>query len=148
MPSEIQASATRSNTDARLSRASGALLLIGGAIVAVGINWIITSIAIAGGADPEFAPLAIYVFGPFTVVGYAVAHLGWRIVRSRAARPGAVLRVTVPVLTVLSFVPDSVLLATGFIPDSSLVAVAALALMHLVAVAVVVFVSRRVAPVR
>jgi hypothetical protein len=59
-----------------------------------------------------------------------------------------VLRVLVPVLTLLSFVPHVVLLATGFLPDSTPLGVLALALMHLVVVTAVVLVSQRTAPVR
>jgi hypothetical protein len=124
------------------------LLLGGGALVAVGVNWVIASIAIAGGANSGFMPLTIYVFAPLTVVGYAAACVGWRIIRSRSAKPDSVLRVLVPVLTLLSLVPHIVLLATGFIPHSSLIGVLALALMHLVVVTTVVLVSQRVAPVR
>jgi hypothetical protein len=52
------------------------------------------------------------------------------------------------VLTVLSFVPDTVLLITGFIPNSSATAVVGLALMHLVVVGVAIPVFRSIAPVR
>ncbi len=69
-------------------------------------------------------------------------------VRRRARRPAVVLRVLVPVLTVLSFTPDTILALTGFIPGTSLTAVLALALMHLVVVALAVSVSARLAPVR
>lgn len=141
-------SAIKSNTDSRITRSSRMLLLGGGAVVAVGVNWVIASIAIAGGANSGFMPLTIYVFAPLTVVGYAAACAGWRIIRSRSAKPDSVLRVLVPVLTLLSLVPHVVLLATGFIPHSSLIGVLALALMHLVVVTTVVLVSQRVAPVR
>lgn len=138
----------KSKPQSRLSASSRSLLLVAGALVAVGINWAIATMAIAAGANAEFAPLAGYVFAPLTVIAYALAYLGWRTVRSRAAKPASVLRVLVPVLTVLSLVPDTVLLVTGFIPDSSPLAVLALALMHLVVVATVVTAAQRVAPVR
>lgn len=141
---------TSATKDSRITRSSRMLLLGGGAVVAVGINWVIASIAIAiaGGANSGFMPLTIYVFAPLTVVGYAAACVGWRIIRSRSAKPDSMLRVLVPVLTLLSLVPHVVLLATGFIPHSSLIGVLALALMHLVVVTTVVLVSQRVAPVR
>jgi hypothetical protein len=138
---------TRSTPQSRLSSSGRIVLLVAGAVVAVCINWGLASIALAGGAKAGFSPLAIYVFAPFTVIMFVLAHLGWRIVRSRAGRPAAVLRVLVPVFTVLSFVPDSILLATGFIPGTTLIAVVALATMHLVVVATSVLVSQRVAPV-
>lgn len=137
----------QSTPQSRLSASAKTLLLAAGALVAVGVNWVIGAIALAAGADADFKPLAVYVFGPFTVIAFAAASLGWRWVRSRASHPAALLRVLVPVLTVLSFAPDAVLLATGFIPGSSVTAVVALALMHLL-VATVVAVARRVASVR
>ncbi len=141
-------SVTKSAPASRLSAPANVLLLIGGAVVAVGVNAGIAFAALALGADAAFTPLTILAFGPFTVIGYVVAHLGWRIVRARAARPVTALRVLVPVLTVLSFTPDVVLLLTGFIPGVSLIGAIALALMHLVVVAGVLLVSLRVAPVR
>ncbi|WP_349902030.1 hypothetical protein [Parafrigoribacterium humi] len=131
----------------RLSSSGRTVLLVAGAVVAVCINWGLASIAVASGAKADFSPLTIYVFAPFTVIMFVLAHLGWRIVRSLTARPAAVLKVLVPVFTVLSFVPDSILLATGFIPGTTLIAVVALATMHLVVVATSVLVSQRVAPV-
>lgn len=124
------------------------LVLVAGAIIAIAANAVVAFSAIAAGASSEFHPLMFPIFAAFTVIGYFAAYLGWRIVRARAAHPAAVLRVLVPVLTVLSFIPDVVVLATGFIPNSSSTAVIALALMHLVVVAVAVPVFLRVAPVR
>jgi hypothetical protein len=66
----------------------------------------------------------------------------------RARRPAAVLRILVPVLTVLSFAPDTILAVTRFIPGTSSVAVIGLVLMHLVVVAVAVPICARLAPVR
>jgi hypothetical protein len=132
---------------AQSSRARSVLVVIAGAVVAVAANSVIAASAIAAGASSDFAPLNFLVFTPFTVVGVVVAHLGWRIVRRRATRPAAVLRVLVPVLAVLSFLPDAVLAITGFIPNASLTAVIGLALMHVVVVAVVVPISLRLAPV-
>ncbi len=138
---------TKSAPVSRRTTPADVLILIAGVVVAVGINTGIAFAALALGADPAFAPLTIVAFGPFTVIGYLVAHLGWRIVRARASRPATALRVLVPVLTVLSFTPDVVLLLTGFIPGASLIGALALALMHLVVVAAVLLVSLRVAPV-
>ena len=132
----------------RLSTPTHLLLLIAGAIVALGVNTGLAYAALALGAEPAFAPLTIVAFGPFTVIGFFAAYAGWRIVRARATRPAALLRVLVPVLTVLSFTPDVVLLVTGFIPGVSLIGGLALALMHLVVVGAVLLVAARVAPVR
>jgi hypothetical protein len=123
-------------------------VLAAGAIVAILANSVIAAVALAAGASADFSPLLIFVYAPFTVVGLIAAYAGWRIVRGRARRPAAVLRVIVPVLTVLSFAPDTILAVTGFIPGASLTAVVALGLMHLVVVGVAVPICVRLAPVR
>ena len=117
-----------------------------GAILAVAANAVVATGGVAAGASPSFGPLSVPAYATFTLIAFALAHIGWRVVRARASNPERLLRVLVPVATVLSFIPDGVLLATGFIPGSSPTAVAALAIMHLVVVAVVVPVSRVVAP--
>jgi hypothetical protein len=129
------------------SRARAAIVLVIAVIVAVLANSAIAFAAIAAGASAAFSPLLIFVYGPLTAIGLLAAYAGWRIVRRRARRPAATLRVLVPVLTVLSFIPDTVLALTGFIPGGSPAAVVGMALMHLVVVAVVVPVSARLAPV-
>jgi hypothetical protein len=130
------------------SRTRAAFLLTAGAIVALAANAVIAMAAIAAGADSGFSPLLVFVYGPFTVIGLLAAYAGWRIVRRRARNPRTVLRVLVPVLAVLSFIPDTVLAITGFIPDTTFTGVVALMLMHLVVVAIAVPLSGRLAPVR
>ena len=139
--------ATKSIPRAPVSAPVTAVVLVAGAVVAVAANAVIAFSAVAAGASTDFHPVA-FVYIPFTVVGYFAAYLGWRTIRARSARPAAVLRVLVPVLTILSFIPDVAVLATGFIPGTSATAVIALALMHPVVVAVAVPVFLRVAPVR
>jgi Family of unknown function (DUF6069) len=130
------------------TRARAAVVLAVAAVVAVLANSVIAFAAIAAGASAGFSPLVAYVYGPFTVVGLLAAYVGWRIIRRRAHRPATVLRVLVPVLSVLSFVPDTLLALTGFIPGTSVTAVVALVIMHLVVVAIAVPVSARLAPLR
>jgi Family of unknown function (DUF6069) len=138
---------TTATTLAR-GRSRAAVVLAAGAIVAVAANAVIAMSALAAGANSAFSPLLVFVYGPFTVVGLLAAYAGWRIVRSRARSPRRVLLVLVPVLTVLSFVPDTFLALRGFIPGTSLTGVIALMLMHLVVVGVAVPLSARLAPVR
>jgi hypothetical protein len=123
-------------------------ILAAGAIVAILANFVIATVAHAAGASVDFSPLLVVVYAPFTLVGLVAAYFGWHVVRRRAHHPAAVLRVLVPILTVLSFAPDTILAVTGFIPGASLTAVVALGLMHLVVVAVAVPISARLAPVR
>jgi hypothetical protein len=144
----MPATNTASHATSSPTRLRTIAILAGGAAVAILANLVIATVAHAVGASAEFSPLLVFVYAPFTLVGLIAAYLGWRIVRQRARHPAAVLRILVPVLTVLSFAPDTILAITGFIPGASLTAVVALGLMHLVVVAVAVPICARLAPVR
>ncbi len=141
------ATETASNAASSPTRAQTIAILAAGAIVAILANLAIATVAHTAGARADFTPLQLVVYAPFTLVGLIAAYLGWRIVRRRARHPAAALRILVPLLTVLSFAPDTILAITGFIPGASLAAVVALALMHLVVVAVAVPSCARLAPV-
>jgi hypothetical protein len=130
----------------RATTGRSALVLVAGVLVAAAATTIIAYAARATGA--EFPPLQPYVYLPFVVLGLAAATAGWAIVRARATRPAAVLRVLVPVLTVLSLVPDVVLAVTGFIPGTTITGAVALMLMHVTVVGVAVPVLARALPVR
>ena len=144
----MHATDTASDATSIPTRLHTVAILAAGAIVAILANLVIATVAHAAGASADFSPLLVFVYAPFTLVGLIAAYLGWRIVRRRARHPASVLRILVPVLTVLSFAPDTILAATGFIPGASLTAVCALGLMHLVVVAVAVPICARLAPVR
>jgi hypothetical protein len=128
------------------SRRTTLVTLVAAIAIAVLAAGTIALAAIAAGAT-AFAPLMPYVFGPFAAVGVLAAYAGWRIVRASVRRPRQVLRVLVPVLLVLSFIPDVVLLLTGFMPGTTTTGAVALMLMHLVVAAIAVPVSQRLAPV-
>lgn len=112
------------------------VVLAAAAVVAVVLNYLVAFGAVALGADESFRPLTAPVFIPFTLIGLAAGFAGWTAVVRRSARPAAVLRVLVPVVLVLSMIPDLLLLATKFIPDTSGTAVAGLMVMHVVVTAV------------
>ena len=111
-------------------------VLVAAAVAAVVLNYLVALGAVALGADESFRPLTAPVFIPFTLIGLAAGFAGWTTVVRRSARPAAVLRVLVPVVLVLSMIPDLLLLATKFIPDTSGTAVAGLMFMHVVVTAV------------
>lgn len=115
-----------------------AVILITAVIIAVAVNAAIAAVAIAAGAPSTYGPLTFPAYALFTTLGVAAGWAGWVLVHRRARDPRRTLRVLVPVLTVLSFVPDLLLLAFGFIPGTTTSAVIALMLMHLVVVAVAV----------
>jgi hypothetical protein len=146
----MSASVTTASTTAtnRAARRIDVPVLIAGAVVAVAANTIVSFAALAAGASSQFLPLTIALYAPFTVLGFFAAYVGWRVVRGRAKHPAAVLRVLVPVLAILSFVPDTMLAIFGFIPDSSITGVVGLVIMHLVVVGVAVPVFQRIAPTR
>lgn len=77
------------------------------------------------------------------VAGVLVGALGWALVRRFAPNPAAVLRVLVPLVVVLSFVPDVVLYVEG----SSAVTVIGFMVMHVVVAVPAVIAFRRVLPV-
>jgi hypothetical protein len=138
----VQAAPARTASAART-----ALLLTAAFAVAGVVNATIAFTALAVGASSAYPPLMPPAFLAFTAIGVGVGYLGWRIVRRVFARPARVLRVLVPVVLVLSWVPDVVLAITGFIPGTTVTGALALALMHAVVVAVAVPVYLRVAPV-
>lgn len=109
-----------------------AFVLIVTALVAVSLNAVIDAVATAAGAPSDYGPLALPAYALFTVVGIAVGWLGWVLVQRRAREPRRVLTVLVPVVVLVTFVPDILLLVFRFIPGTTASAVIALMLMHLV----------------
>jgi hypothetical protein len=137
------------SADRSMPRRAAVVLTLGAAaVVAVAANTVVAVAGVAAGASASFAPLMIAVYGPFSVLGIVAGYVGWRIVRGRAAHPLRVLRVLVPVLLVLSFLPDTISAIVGFIPDSSATGFVSLMIMHVVVVGVGVPVYQRLAPVR
>ncbi|MFI5736389.1 hypothetical protein ACIA49_40110 [Kribbella sp. NPDC051587] len=122
-------------------------ILAAAGVVASALNFAVARGAVALGADSAFAPLTLPVFTAFTLIGVAAGFEGWRRVVRGAERPAAVLKVLVPAVVLVSFVPDVVLMATGFIPHSSTLGASALAAMHVVVAAVAVPVYRIICPV-
>lgn len=133
----MSASSTAPSTAVR-PRFRSAVTLIAAVTVAVAVNAAIAAAAIAAGAPASYGPLTFPAYTLFTALGIAAGWAGWVLIHRRARDPRRLLLVLVPVLTVLTFVPDILLLAFGFIPGTTANAVIALMLMHLVVVAVAV----------
>jgi hypothetical protein len=123
------------------------LLLTAGALTAAAATTVIALFARAVGADglPALQPL---IYLPFVLLGFAAATVGWAIIRARSSRPVTLLRVLVPVGTLLSLLAPAALAVWRFIPGTTLTGVIALGLMHLVVVGVAVPVLARALPVR
>src|SRR6187402_616549 len=96
-----------------------ALLLTAGALVVAVATTVVALVAQSIGAGTDFPALKPAIYLSFAIIGLLAGYVGWRIVRARAKNPARVLRVLVPVLLVLSLVPDVVLLATSFIPGTT-----------------------------
>ena len=118
------------------------VLLAAGIVVAILANTVVSLAAVAAGASATYPPLTIWVYGAFTVAGVLVGYLGWRLNRHAPAR----LRVLVPTVLVLSFIPDIAALVIGFIPGTTTTGVVALTIMHLTTAAVALPVYSRLAP--
>jgi hypothetical protein len=115
-----------------------ALILLAVVACAVGVNTLVAMAARHAGASPTFGPLLLPAYGSFSAAGVIIGWFGWQLVRRRAARPRAVLSVLVPVVTLLSFIPDVALMTLKFIPGAGVTAVAGLMVMHVVVVALAV----------
>jgi hypothetical protein len=124
-----------------------ALLLAAAFAVAGLANSAVAFAALAAGASNTYPPLMPPVYLAFTLLGVLAGYAGWRIVRRVSAHPARVLRVLVPVVLVLSWVPDVILAVVQFIPGTNLTGAVGLGLMHAVVVAVAVPVYARIAPV-
>jgi len=129
------------------SRGRAALLLSAGIGVAIVANGIVAAVAVAAGADPAFGPFFPAVFAMFTVVGILIGLAGWLVVRRFVPRPATVLAVLVPVVVLLSMLPDLSLFDPASMPGAGPTAAVALMLMHVVGAAVAVPVFRIIAPV-
>lgn len=135
--------------DRSIPRAVAVALLVLAAVggAAAGAS-VIALAAHALGAGEGFMPLQPPAYLSFTVAGTLAALGGWWLVVRFVRGSARLLRILVPVLLVLSWVPDAVLLATGFLPGATPLGVVALMAMHVVVAAAAVLVGRRIAPPR
>lgn len=117
--------------------------LLGAAVISIVVNALIA--LVAGRFIPDGTVrmgLAVAEYAPATVIGIALGTLGWYLVRRFARDPRRVLRVLVPVVVVLSWLPDLGILAGGASLANSLALIA----MHTVVAAATVPVLARVLP--
>jgi hypothetical protein len=113
--------------------------------IAIGAGLLNTLISLAGrelGADAGVVPgLTPPVYLTFTVIGAVVGTSGWTIVRRRATDPARVLSWLVPLVIVVSLIPDAAIAVT-----SDAVGGIALGCMHLAVLAVALPAFRRFLP--
>ncbi|MFT4285939.1 MAG: DUF6069 family protein [Protaetiibacter sp.] len=125
-----------------------ALLVLAAVATSAVLTTIIALVARAAGAGDAYPPLQSAVYLSFAVAGTLAALGGWALVVRFVRRSARLLRILVPVLVVLSLVPDVALLALGFIPGTTPGGVVALMLMHLAVAGVAVMAGQRIAPAR
>jgi hypothetical protein len=112
------------------------IALVASVVASLIVELVIAAIAHGAGAYSDFHPLTFSgLIGP-TVLGLLVAVVVWELVRRRAGDPVAVMRRLVPIVVVLSWVPDIALGATHRAGTSQVAhttwgEVAALMVMHL-----------------
>ena len=139
-------SAASSAAAPRTSALAKVGIVLGVIVAASAVNAVIAQIALALGADSSFTPLTpgAYVF--LTVIGVLLALAGWAVVRRASARPARVLRVLVPVVLLLSFIPDFVIVPQ--MAGNSTTGLIALLVMHVTTAAIAVWGFARAFPVR
>lgn len=116
----------------RVRPARAAVILVIATIIAIAVNALVATLAVALGASASYGPLTAPAYASMTILGIAAGWVGWRLIARRAARPRRALTVAVPIALALSFAPDILLEVFRFIPGTTTPAVIALALMHLV----------------
>jgi hypothetical protein len=141
-----QTSSTATPSAATLSALARVGIVVAAIIAASAVNAVIALITLALGADDSFNPLqpGAYIF--LTVIGVLLGLAGWAVVRKVSADPARVLRVLVPVVVVLSFIPDFT--TVPGMEGSSGLGIAALVLMHVATAAIAVPAFARALPVR
>ena len=122
----------------RSSVGHAALILTAAVALAIAVNALVAAGAVTLGAPATFGPLTFPAYALFTVIGVAAGWFGWVLVARRARDPRRTLATLVPVVLLLSFVPDVLLLVFRFIPATTTVAALALMVMHLAVAAIAV----------
>jgi hypothetical protein len=74
---------------------------------------VIAAIAHAAGVSHSFSPLQPGTYIAFIVLGSLGGAVGWQLIRSKARHPTKLLRTLVPVVVILSFIPDIAIGITG-----------------------------------
>ena len=123
------------------------MLLVGLVAALVGVA-VVALVTRALGASTEFKPLTPQAYIFLATLGYLIGLAGWSFIRAKFRRPAFVLSRVVPVVLVLSFIPDLLVLAFHALPGTTLGGVIGLMVMHLVVAAAAIPAYRRALPVR
>jgi hypothetical protein len=82
------------------------LAILAGAVVGALGTTVIAAIAHGVGVSHSFSPLQPGAYIGLIVFGVLAGGVGWQLVRTRARQPAQLLRTLVPVVVLVSFVPD------------------------------------------
>ena len=82
------------------------LAIVAAAAVGALGTTVIAAIAHGAGVTHSFSPLNPGAYIALIVLGVLGGAIGWQAVRARAAEPARLLRTLVPVVLLLSFIPD------------------------------------------
>jgi hypothetical protein len=134
---------TQTHPQADTSTLRAAIGLVAAAVVAIALNTGVALGALALDPNGTRMGLDLVAYAPLTVVGILAGTIGWAAIRRYAARARSVLRVVVPFVVLLTFIPDLTLLFTGVADGAN---TAALMVMHLVVAAVTVTAVSQVLP--
>ena len=120
--------------------------IVGAVVVACLADLVFASIAHAAGSPHKFSPLKPVSFVPLTVFGIVIGAIGWALIRRYAARPRAVLKIVVPLVVALSWLPDIMLYINKTKAGTTERGVATLMVMHLTVAAIAVFAFLKAMP--
>jgi hypothetical protein len=109
---------------------------------------VIARIAHGAGVTHSFAPLHFATYTTLIVFGVIGGAVGWQLVRTRATNPRRLLTRLVPVVLLLSFVPDILIGITKAETGTTWGGVLALMAMHIVVAAAAVGSYLHFLPVR
>ena len=130
-------------TNARIAYRPGAAIALSATAVAVtaGVaNALISLGASALGAEPTGGLMAP-AYLSLTVVAAICGAVGWHLINRSAAHPESVMRLLVPLILVVSFIPDVLVgLWSGWLTAGALM------LMHVATITIAVVVYRRFMP--
>ncbi|BDZ44840.1 hypothetical protein [Naasia aerilata] len=134
------AAPSRSTTVSRVLL-TGALAAVLTSAVNVAIGWGAVAVGV-----PQTPVLGIPAGVSASAVAGMGGAIGWQLVRARAADPRKVLVLLVPIVLLLSFIPD-IVLAVLIADTTGIAPVLALALMHVATITIAVAVYARLLPV-
>ncbi|MGJ4844889.1 DUF6069 family protein [Leifsonia sp. Le1] len=123
---------------ATLSKPRVAVILVVAVAIAIALNAVVATIAKAAGAPADFGGLSVPAYVSMTILGVLAGWIGWHLVERHARDPRRALTILVPVVLLLSFIPDILLAVLQFMPGATGTAILALVVMHIVVAAVAV----------